>query len=486
MRTVIRILLALACALASLTLVTPADAAYRYTAPRTLRAAAATTSTLSLRWTAPRGARAFQVQYAASSTMRGAKYVRTTKASGVLRSLKPATRYWFRVRVMKPGSRTALSAFTKKAYPSARTATPAAPPVVTTPPPPPAPIVWPTTTPAPVASTGGPADVRVASFNLFGVNNDASASADQPTWRARRPVVVSQVLRQQADVVGLQEANQSTTYAADLDYGQTQYDDLVGALGAAGAHYAVTNQSSYNCQKATSSTGCVPLYRGASNSTRILFNTDTVELLAQGSMRYTAQAAGKIDRYLAWGVFRVRATGGEFLFTDTHLDSYDVDVRVAQWRELIARVNQLRNGRPVVVVGDFNTTKYSAWSAELLPRMKAEGYGDVLDQQYDTPTATPRARSVVNRWISSSNHFKRDVRGFSWGNRDYIGNNIDWVFASNELHRQGVGDRRRLRRAVPAGHRGDPLGPLHGPGHPRHPLTGRVTAAGRAPATRPR
>ena len=264
MRTVVRILLALACALASSTLVTPADAAYRYTAPRTLRAAAATTSTLSLRWTAPRGAKAFQVQYAASSSMRGAKYVRTSKASGVLRSLKPATRYWFRVRVMKPGSRTALSAFTKKAYPSARTASPAAPPVVTTPPPPP-PIVWPTTTPAPAASTGGPADVRVASFNLFGVNNDASASADQPTWRARRPVVVSQVLRQQADVVGLQEANQSTTYAADLDYGQTQYDDLVGALGAAGGHYAVTNQSPYNCQKATSSTGCVPLYRGASN-----------------------------------------------------------------------------------------------------------------------------------------------------------------------------------------------------------------------------
>ncbi len=58
MRTVVRILLALACALASLTLVTPADAAYRYTAPRTLRAAAATTSTLSLRWTAPRGAKA--------------------------------------------------------------------------------------------------------------------------------------------------------------------------------------------------------------------------------------------------------------------------------------------------------------------------------------------------------------------------------------------------------------------------------------------
>ncbi|CAN5469582.1 hypothetical protein BH10ACT10_BH10ACT10_15920 [soil metagenome] len=434
-RAAVRLLLACALVLAaSLTMVTPADAAYRFVAPSTLRAATVTTSSLSLRWAAPRGAKAYQVQYAATSSMRGAKNVRTTKPTGVLRSLEPATRYWFRVRVMKPGTRTALSAFTKKAYPSARTASPAAaPPVVTAPPPPAAPIVWPTTTPAPAASTGGPADVRVASFNLFGVNNDASAAGEQRTWRARRPAVVSQVLRQQADVVGLQEASQSTTYAADLDYGSTQYDDLVGALGAAGGHYAVTNQASYNCQKATSSTGCEPVYRGASNSTRILYDTDTVDLLAQGSMRYQAQAVGKIDRYLAWGVFRVRATGGEFLFADTHLDSYEVDVRVAQWRELIARVNQLKNGRPVVVVGDFNTTKFSSWAADLLPRMTSEGYGDVLSQQYANARATPRARSLVNPWISSSNHFDRDVQKFSWDKHDTIGNNIDWVFASNAL-----------------------------------------------------
>ncbi len=132
----------------------------------------------------------------------------------------------------------------------------------------------------------------------------------------------------------------------------------------------------------------------------------------------------------------MRATGGELFFADTHLDSYDTSVRVAQWRELIARVNLLKNGRPVVVVGDFNTTKFSAWAAEMLPRMQAEGYGDVLDQQYDSAEiASPRARSLVNAWVSSSNHFARDVHDFSY-DKDRgtkIGNNIDWVFASNGL-----------------------------------------------------
>jgi endonuclease/exonuclease/phosphatase family metal-dependent hydrolase len=428
----VRVLLALACALAvSLAVVGPADAAYRFKTPKSVRAGAVTTSTITVRWTAPRGARGYQVRYATTSSMRGAKSVRTTRATTTLRSLKAATRYWFRVRVVNPRSGAALSAFTARTYPSGRTATPPAPAPTA-----PAPVVWPSSTPAPAGTSTGPADVRVASFNLFGVNNDASASGEQATWRTRRPVVVSQILAEHPDVVGLQEANQSTTYASSLDYGSTQYDDLVGALAARGAHYAVTNASSYNCLKATSSAACVPTYRGASNSTRIIYDTDRLDLVAQGSMKYAAQAAGKIDRYLAWGVFRVRATGGELFFADTHLDSYDPAVRVAQWRELVARVNALKNSRPVVVVGDFNTTKFNDWSAELLPRMQSEGYGDVLDQQYrSSDIAAPRARTLENAWVNSSNGFRRNVADFSYEGEPTtkIGNNIDWVFATNSL-----------------------------------------------------
>ena len=164
------------------------------------------------------------------------------------------------------------------------------------------------------------------------MNNDAKSTADMRPWRERRAVVAAQILREQVDVVGLQEANQSTIYGSSLDYGTTQYGDLRGAVNATGAHYAVTNEASYNCLRENSNQSCVPTYRGASNSTRILYNTDTLDLLAQGSMKYAAQSAGHIDRYLAWGVFRVRATGGEFLFADTHLDSYDTTVRVAQWQ----------------------------------------------------------------------------------------------------------------------------------------------------------
>ena len=58
---------------ASLTLVGPADAAHRLSAPKGLRTGAPTATTLTVRWTAPRGAKAFRVQYSTSATMRGAR-----------------------------------------------------------------------------------------------------------------------------------------------------------------------------------------------------------------------------------------------------------------------------------------------------------------------------------------------------------------------------------------------------------------------------
>ena len=429
---VARALLACLCVvLAGLTVVGPAEAAHRLSTPKGLRTSAPTTTSLTVRWAAPRGAKAFRVQYSTSAAMRGARSLRTIRPVRKLTGLRAASRYYVRVQAVDRRTGRALTAFTRAT--SGRTSTPAAP---STPPPtaPPAtPIVWPAGTPAPGVSTGQ-APVRVASFNVFGVNNDAKSTADMRPWRERRAVVAAQILREQVDVVGLQEANQSTIYGSSLDYGTTQYGDLRGAVNASGAHYAVTDEAPYNCLRENSNQGCVPTYRGASNSTRILYNTDTLELVAGGSMRYVAQSAGHIDRYLAWGVFRVRATGGELLFADTHLDSYDTAVRVAQWHELIDRVNALQNGRPVVVVGDFNTSKFSPWAAQMLPAMQGAGYGDVLNQQYANPNAvSPRARNRVDAWMNSFHGFARRVSGYSTFQGSRIGNNIDWVFASNAL-----------------------------------------------------
>ena len=304
-------------------------------------------------------------------------------------------------------------------------------------------------------------DVRVGSFNLFGVNNDKSASGDQRPWRERRPVIVSQILTRHLDVVGVQEANQSSIYKSSLVDGVNQYMDLLHGLDHAGGSYALTNTNAYNCARPSSSHNCVPVDQGASGDTRILYNTDRVSLVRQGSYEYRAQTAGKSKRYLAWAVFEMKGTGRQFLFTNTHLDPYSASTRVAEWNEVIAEINDLKGSLPVIAVGDFNTSKFDSYAQQMLPAMKSNGYGDVLNQQYSESSAYGvRAKSLSRTWVNSYNGFRRDVSRYSYStSRAKIGNDIDWVFASNELPVRGFAvvnnmDARtlQLRGVIPSDH----------------------------------
>lgn len=277
-------------------------------------------------------------------------------------------------------------------------------------------------------------DLKVASFNVGGVFTDAQASGDHRTWRIRRPVVASQILSSRPDILGVQEANQSSIYAASLDYGVNQFLDLRGALAAQGGHYALTNTYAYNCVNSASSANCVYQNRGASQDTRILYNTDTVTLVKQGSVKFVHQTAGQNVRYLAWAVFTVKANGRQVFFTSTHLDPYTESVRRAEWDEVIANTTRLAGGLPVVCVGDYNTSKFDTYAATYLPRMKAAGYGDVLGQTYATPLSQPRAAVLDRAWVNSYNDYNRDARAYSYEDaQNKIGNNIDWIFATNAL-----------------------------------------------------
>jgi len=278
-------------------------------------------------------------------------------------------------------------------------------------------------------------DVRVASYNISNLAFDPQATGDHAVWKKRRPVIRRQILKQDLDVVGLQEANQSSNYTSSVTYGVNQYMDLKKAINGQGGHYALTNEYAYNCLKSTSSKNCTYVNRGASQDTRILYNTDTVKMVSQGSYLYETQTAGKNPRYLAWAVFQLKSNGQQFLFTDTHLDPSSIATRKAQWSELITKTNQLKQSMPVIAVGDYNTSKYDDYAATYLPKMKSAGYGDVLNQEYATnPVRKPRAETTTNAWINSFNGFRRNVAVYSYSTRrDKTGNGIDWVFASNDL-----------------------------------------------------
>jgi endonuclease/exonuclease/phosphatase family metal-dependent hydrolase len=282
------------------------------------------------------------------------------------------------------------------------------------------------------AAAGDPAELRVASFNIQSVSLDKTSGNQRP-WRQRRAGVIADIMGERPDVIGLQEANPSRSFASRLKDGPTQYYDLRNGLNKAGGNYQVTNGYAFNCVRSTTSYKCRYKYRGASHGDRILYNRSTLTLLSQGANKFAVQGAGPDPRYIAWAVFRVRSTGRSFLFVNTHLRGGST-VRT-QWTQLIRRVNQLKRSRPVVVVGDFNTQKFAQPSDQMLPAMRRAGYGDVLNQQYRVnPVGNPRAQHTVNGWVNSLNHLNRNMRDWSYDERrGNTGNNIDWIFATNSL-----------------------------------------------------
>ena len=313
--------------------------------------------------------------------------------------------------------------------------------------------------PAAANATSAARFLRVGSFNISGVNNDSSAHPNR-RWRARRPVVVRQILTRHLDVIGLQEANQSTIYKNRLANGKTQYLDVLNGLNAHGAHYRLTSRAAYNCVRAFSSRNCVARDRNASGDDRIVYNDSKLALVRAGSYEYGSHTGG-IKRYLAWAVLRKRSTGRRFLFTDTHLNPYSHASRIAEWRQMIGKINSLKGSMPVVSVGDFNTSKYSPWASSMLPAMRNAGYGDVLGQHYRVnPPRHVRAHSLARAWVNSFNEYRRSVKKYSYyRNRHKVGNGIDWIFASRSLTVRGFAvvvsmnpHTLRLRGTIPSDH----------------------------------
>ena len=265
----------------------------------------------------------------------------------------------------------------------------------------------------PIAITTLDNAIRAGTFNISGVHNDKTGQA--PRWRQRRPVVVQQIHDADLDVVGLQEVStvDSGLYRRNLVSGNSQFADLVNGLNDAGGQWRATNTS-----------------RGATNDTRIAYRSDRLELVSEGGRRFASQV-NENKRYFAWAVFKVKATGRTFLFVTTHLTPRSQSVREKQWRELLNDTRARADGMPVIVGGDFNSSKFHMPAGRMLTAMKTAGFGDVLGQQYRSTTDDrARAEKLVRANIGSFNNYKRSLSGYGKGR---IGNSVDYIFASNDL-----------------------------------------------------
>jgi endonuclease/exonuclease/phosphatase family metal-dependent hydrolase len=382
--------------------------------PARLAVSSRAPESVGLTWRRVTGARSYRVTTSTTRAFTNATRVGTSRLGASIAGLSSGTTHYFQVVGVRANG-------TNLTRPSATVQAATAPKVAAAP-------------PAPVVN--GPSDVRAGSYNVTSVSLDGKyADPEMRTWKERRPGVLANLLGERLDVVGLQEANHGTSFQSRLASGTTQYDDILRGLRAGGQNFAITNPYGANCVNATTTYNCTYQNRGVAGSDRIMFNADTLSMISQGGYAYPTQRAGGTPMNLAYATMQVKRTGDRFLFATTHLDAGSATVRYTQWREMIAKVRQLKGNLPVIVVGDFNMQKMDANAATYLPAMKNAGFGDVLNQEYKVnPGRSVRAQTLVNGWINSVNHLSRDVKSFGYDDaRTKTGNNVDYVFATNSL-----------------------------------------------------
>lgn len=247
--------------------------------------------------------------------------------------------------------------------------------------------------------------LRVATYNIL------CSTCGGPSWASRRAAVAATIRSQKPDVVGIQEASQPPLAGQKVN----QWRDLRNAVGDP---YQMANANGYNCVRITTPYKCVYEYHGASQGTRILYNAATVELIAQGSHRLTS-AADAGAKYVAWARFKQLSTGKKFLFVNTHLEHRKTatkyfELRKQQAREVVAAMRKHRYGLPVIMVGDWNSDKWTRPSNVTSDVIVGAGLIDPLGHVWRSKAIA--ASAIVEKRIRTNyfsvNHLRRQAERY--------------------------------------------------------------------------
>lgn len=248
--------------------------------------------------------------------------------------------------------------------------------------------------------------LKVASFNI---KCASCKGKGEKSWAQRKAAVVQTILSQTPDVLGLQEASQGRLHGRRV----AQYQDLVNGLGAP---YAVTVNRNIG--------------GGAGVDDRIVYNTETVQLLRTGVV--TLPKGGK-RRYMAWATFRQLSTGKKFLFADTHLEpgKGKKAVRISETKAVISALRRLAAGNdlPTILVGDFNMYKWMGGDGyKPYEMLTSAGFLDPLGNTYRSHSAASTAfvEKRINTNYSTFNDFRRKAPRFSYDN----GTQLDFIFVT--------------------------------------------------------
>jgi len=306
-----------------------------------------------------------------------------------------------------------------------------------------------------------PADTVVAAtFNVRCANCSAkSKNSREKTWAVRSQVVASQILGEDVDVIGIQEASPGLLHGSVYGAydGKSQFEQLVGLLGGS---YAVTDPSRYNCARTdTTFTRCGGYKdQGASQDAKIIYKASKLTLLAGGSLRLDGRRIGNGSaRYMAWARFST-ASGKQFIFATAHFEpgvsKKKSKLRAKQVAKAVAELNRVNTSNLSIVWGsDLASSKLTHTGNKSYDAFISRGFTDPLDNSYKTKVAgsAAYADTVINAQYFTLNKFK--AAPTSYVSRGYkIGAHLDYILIKKNGHPVDVAAWKQVLNLDSSGH----------------------------------
>lgn len=179
------------------------------------------------------------------------------------------------------------------------------------------------------------APLRVMTFNIR-LN---TAGDEENAWPHRKDMAASMIRFNLADVVGLQEALKDQIDDLQARLPEHGWIGVGRADGEEGGEYS-------------------PIFYRTSRLE--LLDQDTFWLSETPTVPGSKSWDAAIERVATWGIFRDRSSGEEVFILNTHFDHMGAESRLHSAKLIVDRLPALAGDRPVVVMGDFNTTDETA------------------------------------------------------------------------------------------------------------------------------
>lgn len=215
----------------------------------------------------------------------------------------------------------------------------------------------------------------------------------------RMQAVAGRILEAQPELLSLQEVDQWYTGTFDPIAGTCgsmtlQYDmlqELLSALATQGGHYEVAVQVTQNAFPPTP--GLIPpadyICVAVTDYNVVLARTDLPAWIFQWSNPQSGQfvnelvlptPVGAVPYPRAWASVDAQFFGHSFLYVDTHLESFDANVRELQAGEL--RAGPANSALPVIIAMDSNAQAFPLPQDPTYVDFMSAGYNDVWSRLF--------------------------------------------------------------------------------------------------------